>query len=258
MGRRRRRSLFGRHPRALRVEMLPRDRDVYMSYRIGQRDFWTKQKVRLREGETILTDGVHHIRARCGNCIAFDPMAPTCDDEPGEMEFDALTEEADQIQSHVPLGMDLLRPYAGIPLPWLLGYSTDAFAGNSAMGGGGSFGMPLYAHAANLHESQVSSDVPDLLLFSLTDTDPPLNDSQLTFVQKTHALPDDPQDPDDPDNPGDPGEPVNPGHQGDPGDPFDPKVPVLKTPVVPAPEPATLLLVGGGLATMAARRRRRR
>ena len=64
-----------------------------MSYRIGDEIFWTKQKVRLQQGETILTDGVHHIRARCGNCIAFAPMEPTADDEPDEMEFDALADD---------------------------------------------------------------------------------------------------------------------------------------------------------------------
>ena len=52
--------------RALRVETLPEDRAVYMSYRSADDVFWTKQKVRLEQGETILTDGVSHIRARCG------------------------------------------------------------------------------------------------------------------------------------------------------------------------------------------------
>jgi hypothetical protein len=244
----------GINPAKLRVETLPSDRDVYMSYRIGQEIFWTKQKMRLQEGETILTDGVHHIRARCGNCIAFAPMEPTADDEPGEMEFAALTDDSDQIQSHVPLGSDLLRPYAGIPLPWLLG-SSEAFGESSAIGGG-SFAMPLYGLTADPNASELSSDPPDIALFPLTNTDPPLNDAPPVFG--FHPIPDDPQDPSDPNHPGDPGDPGDPGLPGDPDDPFDPNLPVVETPVVPAPEPATLLLVGGGLATMAARRRRRR
>jgi len=250
----------GIDPAKLRVETLPSDRDAYMSYRVGQQIFWTKEKMRLQEGETILTDGVHHIRARCGNCIAFSPMEPTAEDEPGEMDFAALTEDPDQIPSHVPLGSDWLRPSAGLGLPWLPGYSSEAFAGSSAMGGGGSFGMPLYGYMADPNASEFSSDLPDILLFSLTDADQLGNGSPPAFGLSTHSIPDDPEDPGDPNHPndpGDPGDPDDPWHPVDVGDPFDPDLPVLETPVVPAPEPATLLLVGGGVAAMAARRRRR-
>jgi hypothetical protein len=76
---------------AVRAETVKRDRLVYVSYRRNNKIFWTKQQVRLSQGETILTDGVTQIRGRCGNCISVQPMTPTADDEPETAQFDALT-----------------------------------------------------------------------------------------------------------------------------------------------------------------------
>ena len=116
----------GINPRELRVETLPEDRFVHMSYRVGDDVFWTKQKVRLRQGETILTDGVHTIRARCGNCIAFAPMEPTADDEPGEMEFDALADDLDVAPSRVPMGSNIfMAPPGGVPIECGTGLLRD-------------------------------------------------------------------------------------------------------------------------------------
>jgi hypothetical protein len=235
--------------RELRVETLPEDRAVYMSYRIGDEIFWTKQKVRLQQGETILTDGVNYIRARCGNCIAFAPMEPTADDEPGEMEFDALTDDPDVIQSRMPLGSELLlRPLVGMPLPWLLGSSSDALAGGGSMGGG-PIGIPIYGYAADRMEPELSGGLPAFVSFPSLDSEPQ-SDGFPPTGPFTNPRPTDPHDP------GDPDEPTNPGDPGDPEDPYYPILPPAEDPVV-APEPATLLLVGGGLAALVARRRRR-
>jgi hypothetical protein len=56
-------------------------RKVYVSYRLGNRVFWTKQKVTLHSGEPVLTDGTHFARARCGNRISLLP-GPTSSAEP--------------------------------------------------------------------------------------------------------------------------------------------------------------------------------
>ena len=241
------------NPSELRVETLPQDRAVYMSYRIGDEVFWTKQKVWLRQGETILTDGAHQIRTRCGNCIAFAPMAPTSDDEPGEMEFDALTDEAGVVRSRNPLGSELLfGPVGGIPLSWFLGNSSAGFAGNESTGGQ-SIGIPVW-YAADPTESGLSDD--DLVLFPLIDDEPAspgFEPADGPFTNPPPRDPHDPANPEQPDGTGNPGVPVVPGEHEVP---LNPILPPLENPVVPAPEPATLLLIGGGLITFFARRQR--
>lgn len=84
-------------------------RFAHVSYRKGDRLFWTRNKVRIPAGERILTDGRHEIRARCGNRIEDSPE--------GEVE-----PEAD-----APLPVELVTPILeeepieeaqpGIPLP---------------------------------------------------------------------------------------------------------------------------------------------
>ena len=77
-------------PASMRTEILRADRLAFVSYRMGDRIYWTKQKVRISAGETILSNGDTAIRARCGNCISLEPMLPTADDEPDPAELDAL------------------------------------------------------------------------------------------------------------------------------------------------------------------------
>lgn len=71
-----------------RIERVPAPRRAYVSYRIGSQVFWTRHTVALREGEAILTDGAHQIRARCGNRISDTPQEPTQAGEPDVAEFD--------------------------------------------------------------------------------------------------------------------------------------------------------------------------
>lgn len=46
---------------------LAEDRFQYVSYRINNRVFWTRKKIRIPKGEVLLTDGKHFARTRCGN-----------------------------------------------------------------------------------------------------------------------------------------------------------------------------------------------
>ena len=66
----------GLDPNAVRTETVKQARFAYVSYRKNDQIFWTRNKVRLSEGETVLTDGANEIRARCGNCISETPQLP--------------------------------------------------------------------------------------------------------------------------------------------------------------------------------------
>jgi hypothetical protein len=61
---------------------------VYVSYRIGQKVYWTRKKVWLHPGETLITDGRIVARARCGNRVAKAPLDAGSPLEPSEEELD--------------------------------------------------------------------------------------------------------------------------------------------------------------------------
>lgn len=65
-------------------------RAVYVSYRKGDQIFWTAKKVMLEQGETLLTDGEHDIRARCANRISDVPQYPVEKHGPSEAELDTV------------------------------------------------------------------------------------------------------------------------------------------------------------------------
>jgi hypothetical protein len=73
---------------AVRARIVTDRRMRYMSYRLGSRIYWTRQPVALRQGETILDDGVTQVRSRCGNLISEEPRTPTYEDEPPPNVFD--------------------------------------------------------------------------------------------------------------------------------------------------------------------------
>jgi hypothetical protein len=76
------------------VETVSKPRAVYVSYRKGDKVFWTSKKLQLAEGETLLSDGQNEIRTRCGNRISDVPQLPVEAKGPGEEELDASVEQA--------------------------------------------------------------------------------------------------------------------------------------------------------------------
>jgi hypothetical protein len=68
---------------------LSAEKAMYVSYRIGDRVYWTRRKVLLHSGETLITDGTIVARTRCGNRVAEvplgtgSPLEPSPDDLEG-------------------------------------------------------------------------------------------------------------------------------------------------------------------------------
>jgi hypothetical protein len=57
---------------------------AYVSYRRGDRVYWTSKKLTLAANEIVLTDGNQMVRARCGNRVAAARRGPIDPDEPDE------------------------------------------------------------------------------------------------------------------------------------------------------------------------------
>ena len=73
------------HARLVRLVLA---RTVYVSYRIGSKVYWTRHRVTLKKGETVITDGKITARSRCGNRVEEVPQQATSTSEPPAAKFD--------------------------------------------------------------------------------------------------------------------------------------------------------------------------
>ena len=71
-----------------RLVQLLTERSVYLSYRIGKRVYWTRHRVKLHKGETLLTDGKMTARTRCANRVEEAPQQESSSMEPPAAKFD--------------------------------------------------------------------------------------------------------------------------------------------------------------------------
>jgi hypothetical protein len=73
-----------------RIVTLDKDRQYHVSYRIGDKIYWTSRVLTLRKGEQLLFDGVHYARARCGNRLSEVLTKPLlAQSEPNPKKFEA-------------------------------------------------------------------------------------------------------------------------------------------------------------------------
>jgi PEP-CTERM motif len=91
---------------------------VYLSYRRGNRVYWTRKRISLHKGETLLTDGRITARTRCGNQVSVLPQANTAPAEPTEAELDRpdLVASGVELIPPVSLGSSVLQLDPSIPI----------------------------------------------------------------------------------------------------------------------------------------------
>lgn len=92
-------SEFGLNPD---LRSLTRDTYLYISYRKGDRVYWTANKHRLAKGELVLSDGNHLARARCGNRLSVTAQGPTL---PGKQPSEAMLDTPE-----LPQPLELPKP----------------------------------------------------------------------------------------------------------------------------------------------------
>ncbi|MGH9449586.1 MAG: hypothetical protein ACRD11_03505 [Terriglobia bacterium] len=74
------------------VVKLQHAEEAYVSFRVGDNVYWTSHKVTLRKGETLISDGKHLGRTRCGNRVSETPRLPTYNHEPSEAELNTTAQ----------------------------------------------------------------------------------------------------------------------------------------------------------------------
>ncbi len=97
------------------IVTLPHDERYYVSYRRGSEVFWTKNKLRVAEGEALMTDGTNYARARCGNRLSPTAQSKTAPNEPSPEELNTPVNLASR--SAVPLAVRSAAPSLSAPVP---------------------------------------------------------------------------------------------------------------------------------------------
>jgi len=105
-------------------------RFVHVSYRRGDKVYWTAKTLEIKKGETLIRDGSNAARARCGNRVSAEPQQPVSEQEPTIESFEvpgiAKLDEPELEYMHEP-DLELtevrpLQPYVPIPHPTILPY----------------------------------------------------------------------------------------------------------------------------------------
>ena len=87
------------HARVVRLTLA---RTVYVSYRIGNRIYWTHHRLTLHQGEKLITDGRMTARSRCANRVEESPQQAAAPVEPPAEKFDQPVRAGDGTAQQFP------------------------------------------------------------------------------------------------------------------------------------------------------------
>jgi len=99
-----------------RVIRLDTDRMEYVSYRLGDRIYWTNHALKLFKGETLISDGTHEARTRCGNRLSDIAMGPVSPKQPSPEAMEAWLNPELVAMNGFPLDVSPL-PLLSSPVP---------------------------------------------------------------------------------------------------------------------------------------------
>lgn len=131
----------------------------YVSYRFGEKIYWTAKKLTLHAGETVFTDGVHIARGRCLNCYSKFPMMPIRPTEPTEKVLDTPV-DVPVFAYKFPM-LPVETPSLP-PRPAELTPMVPILPGTTPIKGGGGIGFPLIPIIPPIHRHHPTHQPPGI------------------------------------------------------------------------------------------------
>lgn len=143
------------HARVVRLVLA---RTAFVSYRIGNKVYWTRRRIKLKKGETVLTDGKIMARTRCANRVEEVPQQANSSSEPPAAVFEepvmpslgtatqgppvlfqstlsSPSESTAPLSVYSPLAGGLWIPIFPPPLPGVCGLGKKTTSGGKKKGG---------------------------------------------------------------------------------------------------------------------------
>jgi hypothetical protein len=142
----------------LRQVKLTTNMSGYVSYRWGEKIYWTSKMLTLRAGETVFTDGVHLVRGRCLNCYSPRAMLPIRPNEPTEKVLDTPVEMPVIAYSfpRLPVEVPELPPPPGALTPTVPIFPAPTTPGKP----GGGIWFPIIPIIPPIHRHPPSGPTP--------------------------------------------------------------------------------------------------